>query len=157
MHRLTISMDDRLAADFDVLAAAQAYESRSEAMRDLIRSAVEAHRLSAEATGDCVANLSYVYNHHTRDLAQRLTEMGHHAHSLVVTTMHVHLDHEDCLETSILKGPIAVVRGFADAVKAERGVRFAVLNLVRVEPNDCHREGDNHPHHGHEHLSPARS
>jgi CopG family nickel-responsive transcriptional regulator len=53
------------------VAAAQAYESRSEAIRDLIRSVVETHRLSAEATGDCVANLSYVYNHDTRDLAQR--------------------------------------------------------------------------------------
>jgi hypothetical protein len=57
------------------VAAAQAYESRSEAMRDLIRSVVETHRLSAEATGDCVANLSYVYNHHTRDLAQRTVKL----------------------------------------------------------------------------------
>ncbi len=156
MQRLTISMDDQLAADFDVLAGAQAYESRSEAMRDLIRNAVESHRLAAEATGHCVANLSYVYNHHTRGLAQRLTEMGHHDHSLVVTTMHVHLDHEDCLETSILKGPIPAVRAFADAIKAERGVRFAVLNLIRVQPNDHHEQLEGRPHHSHEHLSPAR-
>jgi CopG family nickel-responsive transcriptional regulator len=150
-------MDDQLSSDFDALSAAQSYESRSEAMRDLIRDAVEAHRLSSEVTGSCVANLSYVYNHHTRGLAQRLTAMGNHRHDLLVATMRVSLDHEDCLETSILKGTIADVQAFADAIKAERGVRFARLNIIRVEPNDCHDAIGAHRHNARDHLTPTRN
>jgi CopG family nickel-responsive transcriptional regulator len=156
MQRVTVSLDEDLARDFDNLLRDQAYQSRSEAVRDLVRSAVEARRLQGDGPGDCVASLSYIYNHHTRALAQRLNEMAHEHHDLVVATTHVHLDHDDCLETVILKGPITLVRGFADLVQAERGVRFADLNLVRVEPNNHHR-GDAHDHSDHQHLSPARS
>lgn len=158
MQRVTISLEDELARDFDALSREQSYASRSEAVRDLVRDAVEARRLAAESTGQCVANLSYVYNHAMRDLARRLSDAGHRHHGLVVSTTHVHLDHEDCLETTILKGPVAAVRAFADAVRAERGVRFAQLNLVRVEPNDRHdaEAGHTHDHAGHQHLTPAR-
>ena len=156
MQRLTVSLDEDLARDFDDLLRDQAYQSRSEAVRDLVRSAVEARRLQGDGPGDCVASLSYIYNHHTRALAQRLNEMAHANHDLVVATTHVHLDHDDCLETVILKGAAQRVRGFADLVQAERGVRFVVLNLVRVEPNNEHR-GAAHHHTEHQHLSPARS
>ncbi len=157
MQRVTVSLDDQLARDFDALAREERYASRSEAVRDLVRGAVEGRRLAADATGMCVASLSYVYNHAVRDLAQRLSDAGHAHHGLVVSTTHVHLDHEDCLETTILKGPVADVRAFANAVRAERGVRFAELNLVRVEPNDRHQHGDPvHAHVGHQHLTPAR-
>jgi CopG family nickel-responsive transcriptional regulator len=156
MQRLTISLDDDLARDFDTLFRDQAYQSRSEAVRDLVRSAVEARRLQGDGPGDCVASLSYIYNHHTRALAQRLNEMAHQHHDLVVATTHVHLDHDDCLETVILKGAVPRVREFADLVQAERGVRFADLNLVRVEPNNDHLGGA-HDHSEHQHLSPARS
>jgi CopG family nickel-responsive transcriptional regulator len=155
MQRVTVSLDDDLARDFDILLRDQAYQSRSEAVRDLVRSAVEARRLQGEGPGDCVASLSYIYNHHTRALAQRLNEMAHDHHDLVVATTHVHLDHDDCLETVILKGAIQRVRGFADLVQAERGVRFAALNLVRVEPSNDHR-GAAHDHGDHRHLSPVR-
>jgi CopG family nickel-responsive transcriptional regulator len=156
VQRVTISLDDQLARDFDALSRQESYASRSEAVRDLVRDAVEARRLADNATGECVANLSYVYNHATRDLSQRLSDAGHRHHGLVVSTTHVHLDHDDCLETSILKGPVAAVRAFANAVRAERGVRFAQLNLVRVEPNDHHGAASPHAHGGHQHLTPAR-
>jgi CopG family nickel-responsive transcriptional regulator len=156
MQRVTISLDDQLGRDFDELLKEQAYESRSEAMRDLVRGAVEANRVELDGASQCVANLSYVYNHRTRDLGQRLNEAGHQHHDLVLATTHVHLDHEECLETTILRGPIALVRSFADRVRAERGVRFAALNLVRVEPNHDHASDLDHTHPGHEHLTPAR-
>lgn len=156
MQRVTVSLDEDLARDFDDLLRHQAYQSRSEAVRDLVRSAVEARRLQGDGAGKCVASLSYIYNHHTRALAQRLNEMAHAHHDLVVATTHVHLDHDDCLETVILKGLIPQVRGFADLVQAERGVRFADLNLVRVEPNNDHHSAA-HDHTEHHHLSPVRS
>lgn len=156
MERVTVSLDEALSRDFDALLKAQAYKSRSEAVRDLVRGAVEARRLVGDGTGECVANLSYVYNHHTRGLAQRLSEMGHEHHDMVVSTSLVHLDHDDCFETTMLKGAISAVRAFADAVRAQRGVRFAELNLVRVEPNDSHQAGATHAHAAHQHLTPAR-
>jgi len=154
MERITISVDETLAREFDALIRKRGYTSRSEAMRDLLRRDVEANRVAYEAKSYCVANLSYVYNHHERDLAERLMATQHHHHDLVVSTMHVHLDHEHCLESVILKGPTAAVRAFAGAMQAERGVRHGQVNLVTVEIGDEHRGQGAHHHHGHLHLIP---
>ena len=154
MQRVTISLDEGLAEAFDVLIAGQGYESRSEAVRDLVRRAI-AERRDETAGGDCVANLSYVYSHHVRALAQRLTEISHAHHDQVVATFHIHLDHEHCLESVMLKGPTAAVRGLADAIRAERGVRFGQLNLIAVEPHGRHAGGEAHRHGAHDHLSPV--
>jgi CopG family transcriptional regulator, nickel-responsive regulator len=133
VERFTISIDEDLAREFDALIASRGYSNRSEAFRDLLRSHLESLRLSGETGGYCVANLSYVYNHHQRDLAERLTELQHGHHDLTVATMHAHLDHDDCLESVILKGPTQQVRAFADALTAERGVRHGLVNFVSVE------------------------
>jgi CopG family nickel-responsive transcriptional regulator len=132
MQRLTMSLDDDLAEAFDALAAEQGYQSRSEAMRDLVRRAVDARRLESHGSELCVANLSYVYDHHTRDLARRLTELQHTHHDLVIASTHVHLDHHSCLESTILKGPVDAVRTLGAGINAERGVRFGAMNLVSV-------------------------
>ncbi|MBU0752233.1 MAG: nickel-responsive transcriptional regulator NikR [Gammaproteobacteria bacterium] len=154
MQRFTISLDDDLAREFDRLIAERGYGNRSEAVRDLLRSQIEAARLQdAPDSGHCVANLSYVYNHHERDLAERLTALQHGHHDLTVATMHAHLDHDNCLESVILKGPTADVSAFAAALTAERGVRHGSLNLVAVEVGERHshpyaprRKGAAHSH-----------
>jgi CopG family transcriptional regulator, nickel-responsive regulator len=133
MERFTISLDEDLAKEFDELIAKRGYQNRSEAIRDLLRSQLESARQSGAAGDYCVANLSYVYNHHERDLAERLTELQHGHHDLTVATLHAHLDHDNCLESVILKGPVGSVRTFADALMAERGVRHGSLNVVSVE------------------------
>jgi CopG family nickel-responsive transcriptional regulator len=149
MQRVTISIDEDLATEFDALIAAQGYQSRSEAVRDLVRRAVDTRRLSAEGGGFSVASLSYVYDHHTRALAQRLVDIQHNHHDVVVATMHVHLDHESCLENAILKGPTKAVQGLADLIQAERGVRYAKINMISTEPN-----GHHHHHHHDDHQHP---
>ena len=155
MERITMSIDEALARDFDALIAARGYGSRSEAMRDLLRREVDAHRIATDTKAHCVASLSYVYNHHARDLAERLTQAQHDHHDLVVATMHVHLDHEHCLETVILKGTTAVVQKFAGQMQAERCVTHGHLNLISVKPGDQHPlPGYHHHHHGHMHLIP---
>jgi len=154
MERVTISVDESLAKEFDALIRKRGYTSRSEAVRDLLRREVEANRVAYEAKSYCVANLSYVYNHHERDLAERLMAAQHHHHDLVVSTMHVHLDHEHCLESVILKGQAAAVRALSGATQAERGVRHGQLNLVTVATGDEHRLPGAHRHHGHLHLIP---
>ena len=156
MQRLTISLDETLAHSFDHLVSEQGYRSRSEAVRDLVRQAVESRRLAKVVDANCVANLSYVYNHHTRALAERLISIQHEHHDLVISTTHVHLDHDDCLESAILKGPVLAVRALADRIQAERGVRFGSINIISVTPNDHHHGEDHHTHGGHHHLTPPR-
>ncbi|MBI5331313.1 MAG: nickel-responsive transcriptional regulator NikR [Betaproteobacteria bacterium] len=152
MERITISLDETLAQEFDDLIRTRGYGNRSEAVRDMIRAELEKHRLQTEQAPHCVASLSYVYDHHERRLAERLTDMQHHAHDLVVSSMHVHLDHDHCLESLFLRGPTGAVRAFAESLSAERGVRHGQLNLVPVAMDQA-----SHPHRlisGHLHSRP---
>jgi CopG family nickel-responsive transcriptional regulator len=148
MERITISIDTALAQEFDQLITARGYKNRSEAVRDLVRSHLQIQRTEHQPTGHCVANLSYVYNHHERDLAERLTALQHHQHDLTVATLHAHLDHDNCLESVILRGATAAVRAFSDALMAQPGVRHGQLNVVAVELDGghVHAHGQQHAH-----------
>jgi nickel-responsive transcriptional regulator NikR len=123
MERITISLDAELAAEFDRLIAERGYKNRSEAVRDLLRAHLEQARRQRGEASHCVASLSYVYNHHERDLAERLTALQHGQHDLTVATLHAHLDHENCLESVILRGPTAAVRRLCR--RADRRARRA--------------------------------
>lgn len=154
MERFTISLDESLARAFDGFIAARGYSNRSEAVRDLIRAAIEQEQQQAPESLQCVANLSYVFNHHERELAERLTALQHDHHDLTVAAMHSHLDHEHCLESVILRGPMAQVRAFADRLCAERGVRHGQLNVVALEAESHHaHDGEGHEH---THFRPVR-
>ncbi len=153
MERITLSLPEELVAEFDRLSAERGYDNRSEAVRDILRAHLERSREAREADGHCVANLSYVYNHHERELAERLMALQHAHHDLAVSTMHAHLDHEHCIETVLLKGPAQAVRQFANLLAAERGVRHGQLNLVMVDLSREHRHGSGAPH---VHLKPQR-
>jgi len=133
MERFTISLDESLAVAFDRLIRDRGYANRSEALRDMIRRELETQRIEKAEAPHCVANLSYIYNHHERRLAERLTDLQHHAHDVVVSSMHVHLDHDNCLETLFMRGHTDQVRAFAEKLIAERGVRHGTLNLIPVE------------------------
>jgi CopG family nickel-responsive transcriptional regulator len=144
MERFTISLDDELAHEFDGLIEARGYSNRSEAVRDILRSHLDKLREASDEQAHCVANLSYVYNHHERALAERLTAIQHDHHDLTISTMHAHLDHDHCIESVMLKGRSRDVRRFADAISAERGVRHGLLNLVTVEVAHPSRQSHSH-------------
>ncbi len=149
MERITMSLDSALAEQFDNFIAKHGYTNRSEAMRDLIRQQLEKERLNQSDDGACVATLSYVYNHHEMELASRITSVHHSHHELNLSSMHVHLDHDNCLEIAIMRGSIKKVRVFANAVMAERGIRHGKLNMVPVsmaEASHSHDGGDPHTH-----------
>jgi CopG family transcriptional regulator, nickel-responsive regulator len=146
MERFTISLDESLAQEFDSLIHERGYANRSEAVRDMLRRELEAHRLEHEDAAYCIASLSYIYNHHERRLSERLTDLQHHAHDLVVSSMHVHLDHDNCLETLFLRGATAHVRSLAEKISAERGVRHGQMNLVPVEVEGDHQHVHHHVH-----------
>jgi len=149
-ERFTISLEQDLAARFDEFIKANGYTNRSEAVRDLIRMRLAGQQLEAEESGDCVATLTYVYNHHELDLASRLMEAQHDHHDLTLATQHVHIDHDNCLETVMLSGPVRAVRDFAQAIIAERGVRHGNLHVIAVDRTAAHSHGA----HTHSHARP---
>jgi CopG family nickel-responsive transcriptional regulator len=155
MQRITITLDDQLTEEFEKFREERGYANRSEAVRDLIRERLDAERLEKSPPGDCLASLIYVYNHHERELAARMTKAHHAHHDLAVSTLHVHLDHDNCLEIVVLRGAMDRVRGFADAVIAQAGVRHGKLYLLPVKASDeSHSHGSVGTPQRHLHLEP---
>ena len=130
MQRLSISIDDDLAADFESLIQSRSYSNRSEAFRDLVRRELRQERLAAQPDAPCVASLSYLYDHHDRTTTLRLLDIQHDHHMLTLASTHVHLEHDLCLETLILRGPASAVSDLANAILAERGVKDGQLHLM---------------------------
>src|SRR5713101_4751068 len=142
MQRVTITIDDDLVAEIDAFMAGRGYANRSEAIRDLARSGLSQSNLEVAHDRNCVATLSYVYDHAARELPKRLTQDFHAHHGLAQATLHVHLDHDSCLEVTVLRGRSAEVKAFADHVIAERGVRHGHIAYMPADvgshPHDHH-------------------
>ena len=146
MERFTISLDDRLAQEFDEHIAAKGYGNRSETVRDILHVHLANARETQNVEGPCIACLSYVYNHHERDLSDRLARVQHQHHELTISTTHAHLDHDNCLETVLLKGSAQAVRRFAESIMAERGVHHGSINIVALPEQSHHHSAHHHPH-----------
>lgn len=153
MQRVTVTLPESLCQDVDQFVQDRQYDNRSEAMRDLLRLGLRGAQENARenAQGEAMGVLSYVYDHHTRDLASRLMHHHHDHHALSITTSHVHLDHDTCLETAILRGPADALRAYADGVLSQRGVMHGNLFLIPVK---SHATAHDHGHGAarHEHL-----
>ena len=155
MERLTISLEAELAETFDELVAQQGYASRSEAVRDLIRGWISQHALRRETARHCIAQIGYVYNHHDRSLAERLATIQHSEHHLTMSTMHVHLNHDECFEVTFVRGETVEVRRLADRLIAEKGVRHGNVLLVPVELDErSHGHAAAQPGAPHVHIKP---
>ncbi|HTS93788.1 MAG TPA: nickel-responsive transcriptional regulator NikR [Stellaceae bacterium] len=133
MQRVTITIDEPLMAELDRLIAVRGYQNRSEAIRDLARVGLQQAAAEGHPDRHCVAALVYVYDHAMRELPKRLAHSFHDHHDMAVSTLHVHLDHQSCMEVTVLKGKTGDVRHFADHLIAERGVRHGRLVTVPVE------------------------
>lgn len=131
MQRVTLTLDDDLLDAVDAIARKRGYTSRSEAVRDLLRSGLGHEEKPSD--GETYATLSYVFDHHKRDLAKRLLQAQHEHHGLAIASMHVHLDHDTCLETVVLRGPRPNLLAFSDAIISQRGVRYGALHLIPGE------------------------
>jgi CopG family nickel-responsive transcriptional regulator len=132
LTRISISLEASLLEAFDRYLTARQYANRSEAIRDLIRDRL-VHEQSEQGDGEQVAVLSLVYDHHARELSNRLIEKQHHHHHLVISSMHVHLGERHCLEVTVLRGPTAEVRHLGDELLATKGVLHGELLLTSGE------------------------
>lgn len=155
MQRFTISLDEALALQFDALIAAKGYINRSEAVRDLIRSQMDATHLKAAKSRWCVATISYVVDHHDRTVAERVQSLHHDHHDLVITSQHILLDHDHRLETVVLRGLTQEVQALAQLLIALRGVRHGSIHVVPLsDAGHKHTHPHTHPHSGtHSHLA----
>jgi len=128
IKRFGVSLEADLQQRFDRHMRNHHYTNRSEAIRDLIRRALVEDEWSGE--GDVIGSITLVYDHHVSDLTQRLTAMQHdHVHE-IITSMHVHLDHHNCLEVLIVRGPGKRIADLAARMRSERGVKHATLSMT---------------------------
>jgi CopG family nickel-responsive transcriptional regulator len=129
LKRFGLAMEPRLLERLDGWVARRAYRNRSEAIRDLVRQGLveEAWRSGQRST---VATVTLVYNHHTRLLPSRLTEAQHRAYAQIVSSLHVHLDHDHCLEVLVVRGRPAALQALADRLIATRGVKHGRLTIA---------------------------
>lgn len=130
MQRVTITLDEELLEEVDALMRTRGYQNRSEAIRDLTRSGLKQVKEEAVPEAFCIGALVYVYDHAARDLSKRLTRHSHDHHSLTLSTLHVHIDHDSCLEVALLKGQGRELKQFADEVTSSRSVRHGQLVLI---------------------------
>ena len=125
--RFGISMEDRLLEKFDQLIKRKGYKNRSEAVRDLIRNALVDEQWDREDQEELVGTVSLVYDHHTRELSDKLTEQQHSHHKSIISALHVHLDQHHCLEVVVVKGAAREIRRLADELIGTKGVKHGRL------------------------------
>ena len=143
LSRIGIALDSGLLSRFDELTSRLGYSNRSEAFRDLIRDRLVAER-TASPNSTVVGTVTLIYDHHEHGVTEKLTELQHAHHELVVSTSHAHLDHDSCLEVLIVHGRAAHVRQFANQLIALKGVQHG--RLVTTAPQ---RSVGNSHHHKH--------
>src|ERR1700678_222243 len=120
LARIGVAIDSSLLSRFDELITQRGYTNRSEAFRDLIRDElVQKSWESPEA--EVVGTVTLVYNHHVRMLSDRLNDMQHDHHKNILSTMHVHLDHDNCLEVIVVKGKAKNVQRIAEGLLSTKG------------------------------------
>jgi CopG family nickel-responsive transcriptional regulator len=127
----------------DRFMRARGYDNRSEAIRDLARAGLQQAAVEVGGPRPCAAALVYLYDHEARELPKRLTRDFHDRHDLAQVTLHVHLDHESCMEVTVLKGRGTDVQNFADHIIAERGVRHGHVVYL---PTNGHTHNSRHTH-----------
>jgi CopG family transcriptional regulator, nickel-responsive regulator len=120
-------MDEKLLAQFDDYIGLRGYSNRSEAVRDLIRKVLVNEEW--EQDSEVVGVVTLVYNHHQPQLQEKITDLQHEYHHQITSTTHVHMDHHNCLEVTIVKGRASQVRELAEKLIALRGVKNGNLTM----------------------------
>lgn len=129
--RIGVSMEPDLLADLDRLVKSRGYPSRSEAIRDLVR-----ERLNADAIQNpeetAIGSIAIMYSHHDRGLSEKITEFQHHHHDIIISTIHIHLDEDRCLELLVCRGRAGEIGRLSDGIGAIKGVRHGGLSLASI-------------------------
>lgn len=126
--RFGVSLDHHLLDDFDRLIERKNYTNRSEALRDLIRDNLVGQEW--DENKETVGTITIVYDHHVHDLTEKLTDIQHRFHRLVLSAMHVHLDHDHCVEVLVVRGKGGAIKKVADTLIGTKGVKHGKLTMT---------------------------
>jgi CopG family nickel-responsive transcriptional regulator len=129
LSRIGVAIDSDLLEKFDRLIAGRGYTNRSEAFRDLIRDELVAETWESPDR-KVVGTVTLVYDHHVRLLNKKLTDVQHEHFHHVLSTLHVHLDHDNCLEVLVVRGKASEVKHIADTLIATKGVKHGRLTIT---------------------------
>lgn len=129
LARIGVAIDEVLLASFDRAIERKGYTNRSEAFRDLIRDELIREQ-TASPDSEVIGSLTLMYDHHVRQLSEKLTEVQHQAHHSIVSTLHVHVTHDICLEVVVLRGRAAGVQALADKLISTKGVKHGKLVMT---------------------------
>ena len=127
--RIGVAIDAGLLEKFDGLIAKRGYTNRSEAFRDLIRDEL-VEKAWESPRRLVVGTVTLIYDHHVRLLNEKLTDMQHAHHHRILSTLHVHLDQDNCLEVLVVRGKAGAVRKIADALISTKGVKHGRLTIT---------------------------
>jgi len=126
--RFGVSLDKTLLKKFDRLIRSRNYTNRSEAIRDLIREELIKKEWAEDR--EVAGAITFVYNHHKRELLNRITDIQHDHQKLIISTQHIHLDHDNCLEIVAVKGRSKDIQRLAHSIRAIKGVRHGTLSMT---------------------------
>jgi CopG family nickel-responsive transcriptional regulator len=132
IERVGVSLEKELLGAFDKLIAGKGYQSRSEAIRDLIRQQLSDSRLRNDKA-EAVAAVVLVYDHHATAIMERLTELQHSHVLKTISSLHVHLDHHDCLEVIVLRGKVGEINRMGEKLISVKGVKLGRINMLANE------------------------
>ena len=135
--RFGISMNQSLIEQFDKMIAGQGYDNRSEAIRDLVRKAlIKSDRL--QLTELVAGTIVIVYDHHYTGLTDCLMDLQHSFHHQIVSTMHVHLNHDQCLEILVVRGVLSRLKELHQQIQVLKGVLYAELSVTHIDSKEDH-------------------
>jgi CopG family nickel-responsive transcriptional regulator len=129
LARIGIAIPEDLLEEFDKLISRRGYENRSEAVRDMVRKEL-VDEISAAANAEVCGTITLIYDHHVRSLLDKLTEIQHQHHDAILSTVHVHLDHDNCMEVILVRGKSVLVQKLANALIATKGVKHGRFMLT---------------------------
>ena len=125
LTRFSVSLDEKLVRQFDARIKVERCPTRSKAVGDLIRAALV--QTEWQAGEDVAGAIVLVYDHHKRDILQRLTDVQHDCHDVIISTQHVHLDHDNCLEIVAVRGKPAEIEDILTRLKSVKGLKHVSL------------------------------
>lgn len=128
--RFGVSIERDLLENYDLLIAERGYATRSEALRDLIRDALIQQKIEMQAGVRALGSLTLVYDHHTRNLVQEMGEIQHDFHDNILSVMHLHVSHDDCMEIIALSGVVSKIAELANRLLSLKGIKNGKLFLT---------------------------
>jgi CopG family nickel-responsive transcriptional regulator len=132
LMRIGVSLPEKLLTRFDEIISQRGYSSRSEGIRDAIRNYIVHYEWMSDVQGERLGVITMVYAHHQRGLVDNLTEIQHDFGEIIESSLHVHLDHDNCLEVVILRGDGQQVRRAAEKMMSLKGVKHVKLTTTSL-------------------------